>query len=168
MAKKEAKTLGVTIDEIIGALEELESNARTTAVTAACAHLGITLDKTIPSGPVQSNVPGAALPSPPPPILVTNIKTLKEEKMPRGAEEMACLVAYYIQELAQPEEHKNTIVTADLTKYFKQAKFRMPARIQQILVNAKASGYFDSAGGASYRLNAVGYNLVVHTLPRKK
>lgn len=109
MAKKEGKTLGVAIDEIIGALEELESNARTTAVTAACAHLGITLDKTIPSGPVQSNVPGATLPPHPPPILVTNIKTLMQEKMPRGAGEMACLVAYYLQELAQPQDAKTQL-----------------------------------------------------------
>jgi hypothetical protein len=81
---------------------------------------------------------------------------------------MACLVAYYLQELAQPNERKDTITTADIDKYFKQASFKLPKVIPQVLPNAKSSGYFDSAGSGSYKLNAVGYNLAVHTLPRKK
>jgi hypothetical protein len=161
MANKDEKTLGTAIDEIITALEGLEPNARATAVTAACAHLGIPTGTGPPSESAQSNV----LESQP---KVSDIKTLKQEKGPRSTSEMACLVAYYLQELAQPKERKDTLTTKDIEKYFKQANFKLPKVVPQVLPNAKASGYFDSAGSGSYKLNAVGYNLAVHTLPRKK
>lgn len=171
MAKKEGKTLGSAIDEIVSALEVLEPDARTTAVTAACTHLKIPIGTAQQSGSVPST-PGAGTFESPEggsfPPKVGDIKTLKEEKNPRGAAEMACLVAYYLQELAPPEARKDTIATADLRKYFKQAKFKLPVRIVQTLIHAKDAGYFDSAGSGSYKLNAVGYNLAVHTLPRKK
>lgn len=166
MAKKDQKTIGTAIDEIISALEELEPSARRTAVTAACNHLQIPMDKAPPSDSGQSIAPGSTPPTPTPPVV--DIKTLKEEKKPRGAAEMACVIAYYLQELAPVDERKDVIVVADLKKYFKQAKFKLPTAIQYTLVNAKNAGYFDSAGSGSYRLNAVGYNLAVHTLPRKK
>jgi hypothetical protein len=35
----------------------------------------------------------------------------------------------------------------------------------QVLIDAKASGYFESASRGEYKLNAVGYNLVAHNLP---
>ena len=79
---------------------------------------------------------------------------------------MACLVAHYLQELAAKGERKDTVSTADLAKYFKAAKFKLPV-IKYTLGNAKNAGYFDSVGSGEYKLNAVGYNLVVHTLPRK-
>lgn len=171
MAKKEEKTLGTAIDEIIIALEGLDPSARTTAVTAACAHLGISIGTGSTSDSPQSNATGQPL-TPPvgeyPPPKVSNIKTLKEEKSPRNASEMACLVAYYLQELAQQNERKNAITRKDIDKYFKQAKFKLPKAVRQVLLNAKSSGYFDSVGSGSYKLNAVGYNLVVHTLPIQK
>jgi len=163
MAKKD-QTLGTAIDEIISALEGLEPTARGTAVTAACEHLGIPIDKALPF------VPGSPPPPPPPPAPAPaiNIKTLKEEKQPKGAIEMACVVAYYLQELAPAKEQKDKIAIADIGKHFKQAKFKLPKSIQYTLINAKNAGYFDSLGSGSYKLNAVGYNLVVHILPRKK
>lgn len=78
---------------------------------------------------------------------------------------MACLVAYYLQEVAPEGERKDFINSADLEKYFKQANFKLPQRVQQVLPEAKSSGYFDSAGRGEYKLNAVGYNLVAHSLP---
>jgi hypothetical protein len=53
-----------------------------------------------------------------------------------------------------------------LERYFKQAGFKLPKAIKQALPNAAAAGYFDGTGGGRYRLNPVGYNLVVHALPR--
>ncbi len=167
MGKKEEKTLGTAIDEIISALEGLPPDARTTAVTAACNHLGIPTGTAPPSTSAQPNTPGLQ-PSPPGPPKLTDIKTLKQERGPRNTGEMACLVAYYLQELARPEERKDTLTTADIEKYFKQANFRLPKVISQVLPNAKASGYFDSAGSGAYKLNPVGYNLVAHALPRIK
>ncbi len=171
MAKKEEKTLGSAIDEIISALEGLDPNARATAVTAACAHLGISIGVGPPSDSSQSNaagIPPTPLAGGPSPPKVSNIKTFKEDKNPSNTAEMACLVAYYLQELAQQKDRKDTITIKDIDKYFKQARFKLPKVVTQVLLNAKGSGYFDSAGSGSYKLNAVGYNLAVHTLPRQK
>lgn len=95
-----------------------------------------------------------------------SIRDLKEEKQPESLSQMAALVAYYLSELAPENERKDEISAADLEKYFKQAGFKLPKAIKQTLPNAAAAGYFDGAGGGRYRLNPVGYNLVVHGLPR--
>ena len=81
---------------------------------------------------------------------------------------MACVVAYYLQELAPEAERKETTSTADLEKYFKQAGFQLPRAMEQVLRDAKSSGYFESASRGEYKLNAVGYNLVAHNLPKSK
>jgi hypothetical protein len=81
---------------------------------------------------------------------------------------MAALVAYYLSELTSKDERKDEITSADLEKYFKQAAFRLPRSLRMTLPNAAAAGYFDSAGAGRYRLNPVGYNLVVHGLPRSQ
>jgi hypothetical protein len=99
------------------------------------------------------------------PPRVSDIRTVTEEKQPRSATEMAAVVAYYLSELAPRSERKETIETSDLEKYFRQANFRLPGAIQYTLGNAASAGYFDSAGRGKYRLNAVGYNLVAHSMP---
>lgn len=81
---------------------------------------------------------------------------------------MACIVAYYLENLAPTSEKRAEIVTKDIEKYFKQANYALPKAIRQLLINARAAGYFDSAGRGEYRLNPVGHNLVAHTLPRPK
>ena len=97
-----------------------------------------------------------------------SIRDLKEEKQPESLNQMAALVAYYLSELASDGERKDEITSADLEKYFKQAAFRLPRSLRMTLPNAAAAGYFDSAGAGRYRLNPVGYNLVVHGLPRSQ
>jgi hypothetical protein len=95
-----------------------------------------------------------------------SIRDLKEEKQPSAANQMAALVAYYLSEVAPESERKDAINASDLERYFKQAGFKLPKVISQALPNAAAAGYFDSTGNDLYRLNPVGYNLVVHGLPR--
>jgi len=95
-----------------------------------------------------------------------SIRDLKEEKRPESSNQMAALVAYYLSEIAPETERKPSINAADLEKYFKQAGFKLPQKIPQTLPNAAAAGYFDAAGNGLYQLNPVGYNLVVHGLPR--
>lgn len=166
-------TLGQAIDQIISALEALDQDARNTAIAAACAHLNLKM-----SPPVQS--PGGTAP---PPVSVgapaihpvhthhgktVDIRSLKEEKNPDSAKQMACIVAYYLQELVSEAERKDTVSTQDIEKYFKQASFKLPKKVEQVLVDAKRSGYFESAARGEYKLNAVGYNLVVHGLPAKR
>jgi hypothetical protein len=97
-----------------------------------------------------------------------DIKTLKNEKSPSSAIEMACVVGYYLQEAAPTDERKPAILWADIDKYFRQAGYPLPKAKGQLLVDAKAAGYFDSFGRGEYKLNAVGYNLVAHSLPRTK
>lgn len=96
-----------------------------------------------------------------------DIRTLADEKKPRSANEMAALVAYYLQYEADPAEKKDTISRADVDKYFHLAKFRKPKDATFTLVNSRNAGYLDSRERGTYSLNPVGYNLVVHKMPRK-
>jgi len=170
-------SLGQAIDHIINALDGLDENARITAVSAACKHLKIHFalsDKENGSGAdsgEQENQSGGAAAA----EAATkhagrqiDIRSLKEEKNPDSAKQMACLVAYYLQEKAPKDERKQSISTDDIEKYFKQANFKLPKKVDQILKDAKRSGYFESKARGEYKLNAVGYNLVAHGLPVKK
>ena len=98
--------------------------------------------------------------------IIQDIRALKQEKVPKSANEMAAVVAYYLAEVVNPSEQKKTIDIADVEKYFKQAQYPLPNNVQMTLVNAKSAGYFDAEGSGQYKLNPVGYNLVAHTLPR--
>jgi len=96
---------------------------------------------------------------------IHDIRTLREDKAPKSANEMAALVAYYVSELAPPTERKPEINKTDIERYFKSAGFRLTANAGQTLVNAKNAGYLDAGSDTGYyRLNPVGYNLVVHRL----
>ena len=79
---------------------------------------------------------------------------------------MACVVAHYLQTLAPESERKDTVNASDVKGYFIQGGFPLPKRPEQLLLDAKGAGYFDSAKRGAYRLNPVGHNLVVHQLPR--
>ncbi len=76
------------------------------------------------------------------------------------------MVAYYLESHAPDKDRKQTLETGDIEKYFKQAGFPLAKRMEQVLPDAKAAGYLDAAGRGRYKLNPVGYNLVVHSLPK--
>lgn len=97
---------------------------------------------------------------------ITHIRQFKELKKPKTALEMAALVAYFLSDLAPPTDRKSTVTTKDMETHFKIAGYRLPTAMQQLLGNAKNAGYFDLIRTGEYKLNAVGYNLVVHNLPR--
>lgn len=99
-------------------------------------------------------------------LLPTHIKALKEQKKPRSANEMAALVAYFLANAAPKTDRKDRITTKDIETYFKIAEFPLPEKTQFTLLNTKAAGYLDAVGNGEYKLNAVGYNLVVHSMPR--
>ena len=98
--------------------------------------------------------------------LPAHIEDLKEQKKPRSANEMAALVAYYLANVVPQKERKDKITTKDIETYFKIADFPLPKKSQFTLPNARAAGYLDAVGKGEYKLNAVGYNLVVHSMPR--
>ncbi len=98
-------------------------------------------------------------------IRPTDIRSLKEQKQPRSANEMAALVAYYVSELLPSDERRTVVTSNDIEKYFKQASYRLPSRVAQTLPDAARAGYFDVVGRGQYKLNPVGYNLVAHAMP---
>jgi hypothetical protein len=97
---------------------------------------------------------------------VKDIRSLTAEKQPRSANEMVALIAYYLSELAPGTEAAQTINVETIRKYFKMAAFPMPRVPKAALTNAAAAGYLENVSRGEYRLNPVGYNLVVHALPR--
>ena len=96
-----------------------------------------------------------------------HIQDLVHEKKPRNAIEMATLVAYYLSHVAPQPDRKNTITTKDIETYFKIGDFKLPTKPKFTLPNTKAAGYLDAVGDGAYKLNPVGYNLVVHSMPKK-
>lgn len=163
-------SLGAAIDAIIEALESLEPSTRQTAITAACTHLNIHFSEketkiTLPGeNPIVQTINTQVVTS----QKQIDIRGFKEEKAPKSAIQMACVVAFYLQELAPASERKQTVTAEDMAKYFKQAKYPLPKVIGQLLPDTRVAGYFDSAPGkGEYSLNAVGYNLVAHNLPPK-
>jgi len=162
------KTLGQAIDAIVEALKSLEDTSQVTAIRAACDHLKIRPPETIAirqAPPGGTPLPAGASVTP---AMPTDIRTLKQEKRPSTANEMAALVAFYLSELAPETERKAQVQQEDMVKYFKQAGYPLPKKPRFLLTNAKNSGYFDFLGEGKYRVNAVGYNLVAHNLPRAK
>jgi hypothetical protein len=115
---------------------------------------------TTPSPPLQTIATSGSSTIP-----ITDIRSFKEVKQPKSANEMATLVAFYLSELASPAERKQEIDKKDVERYFKLASFRLTSNAGQTLINAKNAGYLDGGSGAGqYKLNPVGYNLVAHRM----
>jgi hypothetical protein len=155
------------ISAIIKALDGLEGETIQRVFDYVLGRLSIT--RTTPfskSTPVSVVASGHTNLEATPTMRRASIRDLKEEKNPESSNQMAALVAYYLSEIAPEGEGKMAISSSDLEKYFKQAGFKLPRSIPQTLPNATAAGYFDAEGNGKYRLNAVGYNLIAHGLPR--
>lgn len=100
-----------------------------------------------------------------------DIKSLKVDRKPTGALQMAVLVAYYLKALAPVEERKDTIGTEDIERYFTQAQYPLPSGKNgavDTLNNARKAGYFESAGQGVFKLNSVGFNLAAYGMPTAK
>jgi hypothetical protein len=153
------------IKTVLGALEPLTSDVRANVLEYILKRLSIQLHSSASiqgaGAVVPASVPTAAAGGEP-----VHIEKLKETKKPRSVNEMAALVAYYLAEVAPLSERKAVVTTEDIRRYFKIARFPLPRQPRATLLNAKAAGYFDSAGSGEFRLNPVGYNLVVHAMPR--
>lgn len=149
------------IQTVFGALNSLDAEARARVIDYVLKRLNLV--RAAPTSPIVP-VPSAQVA--PPGVSFHDIRSLKEAKAPRSANEMAVLAAYYAAELAPPGERKDTINIEEVKRYFKHAAYPLPKEPRFTLVNAKNAGYLDATGDSGeYRLNAVGYNLVVHGLP---
>jgi hypothetical protein len=154
------------MNAIVAALSPLRDEQRSRVLDYVLSRFGVTALRSNPT--VQGSPLPLASEAPQRTGQVHDIRSLKEAKAPKSANEMAALVAYYLSELAQEGDKKSTIGKADVEKYFKTAGFRLPADANFTLVNAKNAGYLDSAGGGQYKLNPVGYNLVAHRMGADK
>lgn len=175
-------TLGQAIDQIISALNGLDESARKTALAAVSMQLNVVFGVDDAKAGLRTGPAIAAAQTPasrdetasPPrqepeaPKKRIDIRSLKDQKRPSSARQMACLVAFYLQELAPQDDRKDAVNAADLEKYFKQAGFKLPTRLGQVLADAKLAGYFDQGARGEYKLNAVGYNLVAHNMPTEQ
>lgn len=170
MTTEKRNTIGHAIDLIIEAIEPFDDASQQTILTAVCSHLKIAR----PGATTSTLNPGAGAPIDLQPREAVrkfdgsiDIKTLKNQKQPTSAQQMACLVAYYLTELVPEQERQSTVTVADLEKYFKQAGFPLSKKMEQLLIDGKRAGYFDSAARGEYSLTRVGHNLVAHQMPRK-
>jgi len=157
------------IRAVLGALVPLKREGRTRVLDYVLKRLGMTGEPLPPAsaGPSRTDSADSFVVSPTPESRgqASDIRSLTKEKAPRSANEMAALVAYYLTELAPGSYRRQSISADDIKTYFKQAQFRLPSSAKMTLVNAKNAGYLESSGTGQYRLNPVGYNLVVHGLP---
>lgn len=158
------------IQKLLSALEPLDQDARTRVIDYVFRRLHMGLRQPGHDLDFLTRTPVAATSSVAPvestSLAVSDIRSLKETKAPQTANEMAAVAAYYLSEVAPSTDRKPEIDASNIEKLFKQADFRVPGSATMTLVNAKNAGYLD-AGSArgTYRLNPVGYNLVVHKLP---
>jgi hypothetical protein len=166
-------TLGRAIDQVIAALGAFKTADQQTILRAVYAHLNIL-------GPAEAAPAGRTFEEPTPEERAApqsragegeyagmDIKTFKELKNPSSARQMACVVAYYLTEIATGEERKEVVRTDDIEKYFKQGRFALPNKLEQLLIDCRAAGYFENAARGEYKLTRVGHNLVAHQLPAK-
>jgi len=155
------------IQGVLSALSDLRPEARSRVVDYVFKRLGL-MSEGVPIGSPTSEyslpTPGDIVRSGPP----KDIRSLSTEKAPQSAIEMAAVVAYYLSELAPLSDRKAAINADDIKRYFKQAHYPLPSSPQMTLVHAKNSGYLEPAGPGLYKLNPVGYNLVMHALPFSK
>ena len=126
-------TIGKAIDEALAALSSLDKREQQVAVATVCSLLDLN-GVSPPQNPVHGDA--TAFASGARPLVMTaeaikerkahsqhdlDIRTLKENKQPDSARQMACIAAFYLQEHAPDGEKKSTVNTADLERYFKQA-----------------------------------------------
>jgi len=157
------------IKAVLQVLEPLPSDVRASVLGYVLQRLQIVLAPSAQSSDASTAITNAAAgtaeTSGEKQAIPVHIKILKEQKKPRSANEMAALVAYYLANVISKTERKEKISAKDIETYFKIAEFPL-TKTQFTLPNAKAAGYLDATGNGEYKLNAVGHNLVVHSMPR--
>jgi hypothetical protein len=179
-------TVGQAIDATLTALQALDKKQQQIVLTTVCSLLELATSTSAPQPisretAIADEPPARRSPPIPPGEAVASsargatvhepgvdIRAFKLEKRPSSAQQMACVAAYYLMELAPQSERKHEIKTADIDRLFKQAGFALPAKLEQLLPDSKAAGYFESVARGRYKLSRVGYNLVTHGLPKAK
>jgi hypothetical protein len=153
------------ITTLLATLEPLDATARVNVIQYVFRRLGIDI-----AGPPLAAVefiPSKLSPRESTRLPQMDVRSFRQQKNPKSANEMVAVLAYYLAHLASSEERRDYITREDVTKYFHQAQFPLPSSPNMTLVNAKNAGYLDATKEwGQYRLNPVGYNLVAHKLPK--
>lgn len=110
-----------------------------------------------------SNSRGDAPPSPQ--TRATDIKSFTESKAPQSDQQFAAVVAYF-HLIEAPESQRRSAIDADTMKdAARLAKWGQVRDWNKTLNNATGAGYLDRAERGTFKLSAVGENLVAITLP---
>ncbi len=156
------------ITTIIGALKPLDEATRNNVLEFVLKQLGISVGSGGFSTPASSVTYETAFPTQVAAsrgAAVLDIRSLADEKQPKTVNDRVAVLAYYLKNLAPPEERRDFVTTEDISRYFPGAGFELPTAPRMALTNAKNAGYLHSIGNGRFRLNPVGHNLVTHKLP---
>lgn len=146
-------TIGDAQVEVRGAQDGVVEIVRALSDMLAHRNPAQVLDRSL-TGPVAE---------PPRPRLV-DARSFFAEKSPSTQAEAIAVAAFYLSELAPEDMRSPTINKEQATDIFRQARFKLPKRVEQVLVNTQTAGYVNRVGVGEYKLSTVGYNLVEHTL----
>jgi hypothetical protein len=153
---------------IVGALDQFDETDQQRIIRWASEKLGIGLPAAVqtPGGP-QATVTSLSRPTPTvvQPPGKRDLRTFIEEKQPVSDTHFATAVAYFYRFEAPESERKAAISADDLREACRLADRRRLTNPGQTLRNAVRDGFLDRAETGSYRINAVGENLVAMTLP---
>ena len=126
------------IKTILKTLQELDDDVRKNVMEYVLKRIGFTVP--------TENVGAKAMEHENPPVPNSNgnrediqhIKQFKETKQPKSAQDMAVLIAYYLQYVAEEEKRKDKVGTTDLQTWFRIADYPLPSGdMRFVLVNAK-------------------------------
>lgn len=168
-AKPDAPDDLEALRSVVTALEPFDARDRERIVRWACEKLSIA----VPAGasPVipepQAAAPPTSLPAAAPvqPAAKRDLRTFIEEKAPASDTHFATAVAYHYQFEAPESERKNAITASDLIEASRLAERTRLQNPGQTLRNAIQAGLLDRAERGTFRINAVGENLVAMALP---
>jgi hypothetical protein len=158
------------VREVVATLEPFSNEDRERIIRWSREKLGMTSAGASPSAAGAAPAPAGA-PTPPggaPRLSPKDIKSFIAEKNPRSDQQLAAVVAFYHQFVAPEADRKDSISGKDLLEACRKGEwYPRPKSPKQTLVNAYSAGILDRAERGSYRLNAVGENLVAMVLPDK-
>src|SRR5207302_4043805 len=109
------------IGTILAALEELDGESIQRVFDYVSNRLSINFGRAL-SIPAKTSVASGPLGEPSHLAQRTiSVRDLREQKRPESSNQMAAIVAYYLSEVAESTERKESINASDLERYFKQA-----------------------------------------------
>ena len=89
----------------------------------------------------------------------------REETEIRNSRWRRCVWHIIFRISLQKANGRRRFLQKTLKRTSKIGGYKLPSRPEFTLGNARNAGYLDSVGRGRYRLNPVGYNLAVHSLP---